>query len=225
MSDLKGDVALTSAGPIRFKHLFNAAGVYAVKIAQLFDVGRAYKVLPFKGIYLACDDHAMIQRHIYPVPNLKNPFLGVHFTKTVDQHVKIGPTAIPAMWYENYDFKNRFSLDEFLSIIGIQADLFWRNSFNFRSLALAEVRKYYRPYFIRAASRLVKHLDPQKFTSYMTPGIRAQLLHIQRRELVMDFVVEQGDRSTHVLNSISPAFTTAFAFAAFIVDAAAPRLN
>lgn len=224
MTGLNNDVVLTNKDRIRFKYLYNAAGVYAVRIAWLFGVGHAYDVLPFKGIYLACDDHDLIRRHVYPVPNLKNPFLGVHFTKTVDRHVKIGPTAIPAMWYENYDFRNRFRWDEFRAILGIQTDLFWRNSFNFRSLALSEIKKYYRPYFIRTAARLVKHLDPQKFKSYLTPGIRAQLLHLERRELVMDFVVAQGRRSTHVLNSISPAFTTSFAFAAFIVETSAPRL-
>jgi len=225
MIGLENDVALTDRGKIRFKYLFNAAGVYAVKIARFFDAGGAYQVLPFKGIYLACEDQDLIQRHIYPVPNLKNPFLGVHFTKTVDRHVKIGPTAIPAMWFENYDFRSRFCWDEFCSIVGMQTQLFWHNSFNFRALALAEIRKYQRRYFIGAANRLVKRLDPARFTAYLTPGIRAQLLHTQRRELVMDFVVEHSRRSTHVLNSISPAFTTAFAFAAFIVDASTPEIS
>jgi len=224
MIGLKNDVVVTDQEKIRFKYLFNAAGVYAVKIARFFDAGGAYEVLPFKGIYLAYEDHRLIRRHIYPVPNLKNPFLGVHFTKTVDQHVKIGPTAIPAMWFENYAFSSRFAWDEFCSIVGMQAQLFWHNSFNFRSLALEEIKKYHRPYFIGAASRLVKHLDPGRFSTYLTPGIRAQLLHVQKRELVMDFVVEHGPRSTHVLNSISPAFTTALAFAAHIVDASGQEI-
>jgi L-2-hydroxyglutarate oxidase LhgO len=224
MIGLKNDVVVTNQEKIRFKYLFNAAGVYAVKIARFFEAGGAYAVLPFKGIYLACEDHQLIRRHIYPVPNLKNPFLGVHFTKTVDQHVKIGPTAIPAMWFENYDFSSRFAWDEFCSIVGMQTQLFWYNSFNFRSLALEEIKKYHRPYFIGAASRLVKHLDPGRFSTYLTPGIRAQLLDRQKRELVMDFVVEHGPRSTHVLNSISPAFTTALAFAAHIVDASGPEI-
>jgi len=225
MVGLDKNIAITNRENIKFKYLFNAAGVYAVKIARLFNAGGAYQVLPFKGIYLAYDDPNLIRRHIYPVPNLKNPFLGVHFTKTVDQHVKIGPTAIPAMWFENYDFLSRFCWDEFCSIVGMQTQLFWHNSFNFRSLALAEIKKYYRPYFIGAGRRLVKDLDPARFSTYLTPGIRAQLLDTHRRELVMDFVVEHGHRSTHVLNSISPAFTTAFAFAAFIVDASGPGIS
>jgi L-2-hydroxyglutarate oxidase LhgO len=221
MVGLEKRTALTSRDKIGFKYLFNAAGLYAVKIARFFNAGRRYKLLPFKGLYLAYDDSNLIQRHIYPVPNLKNPFLGVHFTKTVDHHVKIGPTAIPALWFENYDFRSRFRWDEFASIVGCQAQLFWHNNFNFRSLAWEEVQKYNRKYFIGAARRLVKRFDADRFKAYGLPGIRAQLLDIRRRVLVMDFVVEYGRRSTHVLNSISPAFTTAFAFAEFVVDASA----
>jgi L-2-hydroxyglutarate oxidase len=214
---LKNRIAVTNREKIKFKYLYNAAGLYADKIAHLFDVGLQYTLLPFKGIYLAYNDNALLKRHVYPVPDLKNPFLGVHFTKTVDHRVKIGPTAIPAFWRENYDFKNRFRVDEFLEIINWQAKLFWLNNFNFRSLAFNEAKKYCRKHFIHESAKLLKHLDANNFGDYLTPGIRAQLLNKLTGELVMDFLVENGKNSTHVLNSVSPAFTTGFPFAEFIV--------
>ncbi len=214
---LNDRIAITNKEKIKFQYLYNASGLYADRIAHFFDVGKEFTLLPFKGIYLAYNDNNLLKRHVYPVPNLKNPFLGVHFTKTVDHHVKIGPTAIPAFWRENYDFKNRFRGNEFLEIIAWQARLFWNNNFNFRSLAFTEARKYSRKYFIRESANLLKHLDVNNFGDYLTPGIRAQLLNKLTGELVMDFVVENGKNSTHVLNSVSPAFTTGFPFAEFIV--------
>ena len=213
-------IAFTKDKKIKFKYLFNAAGLYADKIANFFGIGKEYTLLPFKGVYLSYKDDSLILRHIYPVPNLKNPFLGVHFTKTVTNKVKIGPTAIPGFWRENYNFKERFSFDEFKEIISLQIKLFLENSFNFRSLAWTEVKKYWRKYFISEAKKLVKHINEDKFGKYLKPGIRAQLLDIRTKKLVMDFVVEEAEDSMHVLNSVSPAFTTAFSFAEFVVEKA-----
>jgi len=213
-------LALTELGRIRFRHLFNCAGLYADRVAHCFGVGRRYTMLPFKGIYLRHQDDHLIRRHIYPVPNLNNPFLGVHFTVTVDHHVKIGPTAIPAFWRENYDFLERFDLGELLEIGALQAGLLARNDFRFRALAFQEIRKYQRSRFIRGAARLVKRLPVKRFGAFTAPGIRAQLLDLTSHRLVMDFLVAAGERSTHVLNSVSPAFTSSFPFASHIVDQA-----
>ncbi|MCR4318784.1 MAG: L-2-hydroxyglutarate oxidase, partial [Candidatus Brocadiaceae bacterium] len=65
---------------------------------------------------------------------------------------------------------------------------------------------------------LVKKIDINKFGNYLTPGIRSQLLDKEEMKLVMDFVVEHGENSTHILNAVSPAFTSAFSFSKFIVD-------
>ena len=74
----------TNRQKIQYKHLVNAAGLYADKVAHQFGVGEKYTLLPFKGLYMEYKDPLLFQRHIYPVPNLGNPFLGVHFTKTAD---------------------------------------------------------------------------------------------------------------------------------------------
>ena len=208
----------TNTRKIKFKHLINSAGLYADKIAHQFGIGQKYTLIPFKGLYMEYKDSNLIRKHIYPVPNLKNPFLGVHFTITISGKVKIGPTAIPAFWRENYEGISRFNLNEFLEVLFYEAKLFFTNAFNFRSLTFEEFKKYYRNYFIQQATHLVKNIDMNKFGNYLTPGIRSQLLDRKEMKLVMDYVVEQGENSTHVLNAVSPAFTSAFSFSKFIVD-------
>ena len=212
------NTVITNKRKIKFKHLINSAGLYADKIAHQFGIGQKYTLIPFKGLYMEYKDSNLIRKHIYPVPNLKNPFLGVHFTITISGKVKIGPTAIPAFWRENYEGISHFNLNEFLEVLFHEAKLFFTNAFNFRSLTFEEFKKYYRNYFIQQATHLVKKIDLNKFGGYLTPGIRAQLLDKKEMKLVMDFVVEHGENSTHVLNAVSPAFTSAFSFSKFIVD-------
>ncbi len=214
----------TNTQKIKFKHLINAAGLYADKIAHQFGIGQKYTLIPFKGLYLEYKDSTLIRKHIYPVPNLKNPFLGVHFTITATGKVKIGPTAIPAFWRENYHGLSNFSLNEFFEVLFHETKLFVTNAFNFRSLAFEEMKKYHRNFFIQQAVHLVKKIDTTKFGDYLKPGIRAQLLDTETMKLVMDFVVEQGENSTHILNAVSPAFTSAFSFSRFIVDEVEKRM-
>jgi L-2-hydroxyglutarate oxidase LhgO len=219
------DLAITNKEKIQYRYLFNTAGLYADHVARNFGAGRNFTMIPFKGIYLRYRDDDLLQRHVYPVPNLRNPFLGVHFTKTVDGHVKIGPTAIPAFWRENYEFSRRFNLRELGEILSREAKLFLLNRFNFRRLAFEEMRKYQRRFFIAESRKLLKHLDPARFGEYTQPGIRAQLLNLKTDELVMDFLIEHAENSTHVLNAVSPAFTSAFSFAAHIVEEASRRFS
>ncbi|MCF6159429.1 MAG: L-2-hydroxyglutarate oxidase [wastewater metagenome] len=208
----------SSSYKIQYKYLINAAGLYADKIAHQFNVGRKYTLIPFKGLYMEYKDSHAIQKHIYPVPNLKNPFLGVHFTRTAGGKVKIGPTAIPAFWRENYNGFSNFNINEFLEIILHEAKLFCTNAFGFRNLTFEEIKKYNRDYFIEQASHLVKKIDRTKFGNYLNPGIRAQLLNKENMKLEMDFVIEYGENSAHILNAVSPAFTSAFSFSKYIVD-------
>ncbi len=201
------------------KKIINAAGLYADKIAKSFGFSKNYKIIPFKGIYLKYDfTDKFIDTNIYPVPNLKNPFLGVHFTITVDNTIKIGPTAIPAFWRENYEGFQNFKLYEFIDIITTEAKLFFLNSFHFRDLALEEIKKYNKKYFINLAKSMVKQMNEKGFQSWSKPGIRAQLLNIKTNELVQDFVVEGDKKSVHILNAVSPAFTSSFPFARWVVQ-------
>ena len=201
------------------KMLINCAGLYADKIAKEFGFSRDYKILPFKGIYLKYNkSDKFIDTNIYPVPNLKNPFLGVHYTITVDNQIKIGPTAIPAFWRENYKGLANFKLSELVDILASEAELFIKNSFGFRDLALEEMKKYNKRYFVSLAESMVKQLDSSGFNSWSKPGIRAQLLNTKTNELLQDFVVEGDSKSVHILNAVSPAFTSSFPFARWVVD-------
>ncbi len=198
--------------------IINAAGLYADKIAKDFGFSKKYTIIPFKGIYLKyTKQDKPIKTNIYPVPNLKNPFLGVHYTVTVDNIVKIGPTAIPAFWRENYDGISKFKFNELLNILEYETKLFITNAFNFRSLALEEIKKYNKNYFISLAQKMVKKIDCSGFTEWSTPGIRAQLLNIETLDLVQDFVVEADSETIHILNAVSPAFTSSFPFAKWVV--------
>lgn len=201
---------------IKYDYLINSAGAYADKIAQTFGLAKNYTLLPFKGIYLKYMlNKTDIKTNIYPVPNLENPFLGVHYTITSDGSIKIGPTAIPAFWRENYNGFDNFNIKEMFEILYYEAKLFLLNSFNFRGLAINEMKNYNSKVFIQKAKDMVKNIGDE--FKPIPAGIRAQLLNTQTNELVQDFVVEHGPNSTHILNAVSPAFTCSFAFAKHVV--------
>ena len=217
---IDGNIIRTTKGNVlEAAKLINTAGLYADRVAKDFGYSKIYTIIPFKGIYLRyTGTNPPVRTNVYPVPNLKNPFLGVHFTVTVDGHVKIGPTSVPAFWRENYKGMHNFRFNEMNSILGKETRLFIKNSFGFRSLAIDEVKKYNRKYFTGLAASMVNCLDIKGFTQWGRPGIRAQLLDVTTDELVMDFIIEGDKDSVHVLNAVSPAFTCSFPFAAYVVD-------
>jgi L-2-hydroxyglutarate oxidase len=215
----RGRVLETSAGPFEAGYLINAAGLYADRLAQAYGFGEELDILPFKGLYLYGDPKERRPRvHIYPVPDLSKPWLGVHFTMGVGGEVKIGPTAIPAFWREHYKGFENFSLPEAASILSTEASLFLRNDFGFRNIAFDEVKKYSRFILVRQGARLVDGMSMETFRQWGKPGIRAQLFHKKERKMLMDFYLEGDDQSLHVLNAVSPAFTCALPFAEFVLD-------
>ncbi len=211
-------VVKTTQGDYAGRKIINCAGLYADQVAQSYGLGKKYTMIPFKGLYLKyAKNKTDVKMNVYPVPHLKNPFLGVHFTKTVDGTIKIGPTAIPAFWRENYAGVSRFRADEMGEIVCEEARLFVTNAFGFRDLAFEEIHKYDRNYFIQLAVKMLPAIDPKGFGQFTRPGIRAQLLDKTTLSLVQDFVIEADKSSVHILNAVSPAFTCAFPFADFIV--------
>jgi L-2-hydroxyglutarate oxidase LhgO len=200
-------------------YVVNAAGLYADKIARDFGFSERYRILPFKGLYLySSEPPGSIHTNIYPVPDLRNPFLGVHFTVTVSGRVKIGPTAIPALWREQYRGLHHFRPGELLEVAWRGFGLLLHSRFDFARLALSEMAKYSRSRLVALASELVDGVERRHFQQWGEPGIRAQLLDIRTKRLEMDFVVEGDHRSIHVLNAVSPAFTCAFPFAGYVCD-------
>jgi L-2-hydroxyglutarate oxidase len=209
--------ALTSSGPIGFARFINAAGAHCDKVARSFGVGRNLRLIPFKGIYrkLRPEKAHLVRGNIYPVPDIRNPFLGVHFTRNVHGEVYLGPTAIPALGRENYGLLGGIDGEGPL-ILARDAVLFVNNA-RFREVALSEPRKYLFRYFFHDAAQLVKDLHPADIVPSEKCGIRPQLVDWDKMELVMDFLLVREGPSIHILNPISPAFTSSMDLAQRIV--------
>jgi len=210
-------IAITNQGSIRFKKFINAAGSFADKVAHSFGVGSQYKILPFKGTYkrLVKERSYLVRGNIYPVSDLRNPFLGVHFTRGIDGNVYIGPTAIPAFGREEYGFLNDLSIES-LSILGRDILLFFTND-GFRAAAVSETKKYLRKYLLSEAKKLLPEVKMDDIQNTLKVGIRPQLVDWKSKKLVMDFILLKDGDSLHILNAISPAFTCSMAFAKHVV--------
>jgi len=214
MQGLKGSsMAVTSRGTIGFQTFINASGAYSDTVAHLFGVGLNYKLIPFKGVYKKIRDNrsSIVKSNIYPVPNMKNPFLGIHFTRAVNGGIYVGPSAMPALGRENYGIlqgANRESID----IVLREALLFSANT-GLRKTALAELKKYFSKNFFNDAQKLIPELEEDDLIPSEKTGIRPQLVDWKKKELVMDFIVIKDSNSIHILNTISPGFTSSMEFA------------
>lgn len=215
----EGDVVKTSDGNVAAGYVVNCAGAHADSVARDYGFSRDYRILPFKGLYLYGDmAPGFLRTNLYPVPDLRNPFLGVHFTVTTDGHVKIGPTALPALWREQYGGVSGFKLGEFANGLFRLGSLFVKAGFEFRRLAMDEIRKCRRPELVRRSMALASGVELDRFTKWGPSGIRAQLMNVRTRKLEMDFILEGDRRSFHVLNAVSPAWTCSMPFAAHVCD-------
>lgn len=222
----RDEAVVTDQGSFLTGYVVNAAGLHADRVAHDYGFGRDYRILPFKGLYLrTTSPDNRLRVHVYPVPDMRYPFLGVHVTRTVHGAPMIGPTALPAFWREQYKGLQGFELRDLMAIGTAEARMFLTDALGFRQLAMREMRNYSKRALLRRASELVPDVSRESDWFWGQPGIRAQLYHTGKRELVNDFVLEGDDRSLHVLNAVSPAFTCALPFAEFVVDAIDERLS
>ena len=213
----KGRLA-TSAGDVEYKRLVNSAGAHADELAHAFGLADRYMLIPFKGIYRLLTPSVThhVRSSIYPVPDPATPFLGVHFTRSVKGDVYVGPTAIPAFGRENYGI--------FSGLDRQAPEFLWRDARlfladkTFRKVGLTEPRKYCPSFFFREAAKLVRGLSPEHLAPTAKAGIRPQLVDRKTNALVMDFLTESGPAELHVLNAISPAFTSSMALAPVLAD-------
>jgi len=205
---------------ISYGHLFNSAGLYADKVAKACGLDDRYTMLPFKGLYyeLAPSSSINIKHLIYPVPDMNMPFLGVHFTKSVDGKTYIGPTAIPSLGREQYQGFQGLNIKETWETFFALTQQYIANAQGFRSYTHRELTSFIKRYFLASAQSLVPKLAEKDIMKSAKVGIRAQLLDRCNRELVMDFIVNNTENETHVLNAVSPAFTSAFSFSKFIIS-------
>jgi (S)-2-hydroxyglutarate dehydrogenase len=216
----KDRTVITTKRSISYGYLFNCAGANADRVAKLFSKGLDYTMIPFKGTYykLRNDRGYLVNSNIYPVPDINLPFLGVHITRVISGDVYIGPTAIPAFGRENYGILKGIELSESFKIGSELAGMYMQNKGDFRLLVHTEIRKYLKPWFLQSAQKLIGSLKYEDLIPSNKVGIRPQLVNIKTKSIEMDYIVEQTSSTMHILNSISPAFTSSFAFAEWIVD-------
>jgi len=199
--------------------IVNAAGGQADRISRQINVGLEYAMLPFMGVYRVTNQSELpLQRLVYPVPHPVNPFLGVHFTLTVDGLVKIGPTAIPLFGREQYSFREGWSLSDSIQAIKGSVALMRGESHNFGAILKSEWPKIVLKQLVKESTELVSGARDVKRWEKKPPGIRAQLVHLPSGKLEQDFVVKQYLNSVHVLNAVSPGWTSASPFGKWIVD-------
>jgi len=210
--------------------LINCAGLYADKVAHDFDVAKELTLLPLKGVYLIDDvknDVHDMKTLIYPVPpagTVKgNYFLGVHTTLTTEGKIKLGPTALPGFWRENYEGMQRFKADELKEILKLYLKIgFSRQCGFFLSMLFKELWKHYSPNIVAEGKSLVTVYDDIKQNvfgfnkvgknfHYGKGGIRTQMINVNTLELLNDFHIIRNKNQLHYLNIISPGWTSSLA--------------
>ena len=132
---------ITPVGEFNYGYLFNCAGASADKVAKYYGLGLDYTLVPFKGIYfkLRPERAHLVNANIYPVPDINQPFLGVHLTRVASGEVYAGPTAIPALGRENYGILQGAQLGESLRIGFEVSMMYLANRQNFRQLVHTEL--------------------------------------------------------------------------------------
>jgi L-2-hydroxyglutarate oxidase LhgO len=209
-----------------FAHLVNCSGLYADKIAKKMGFGNQYSMIPFIGLYYYAPSlRGSLKTHIYPTPDPRNPFLGVHFTKTSSDDVKVGPTAIPLLSREQYGFFEGLQISEFAELLVNYPKFLFSKAHDSWSLIRTELPKISRTLLLRQARPLSDKINLEAFTKRGRPGIRAQLFDLDNRKLEMDFVVQGDKTSTHVLNAVSPGWTTCISFANHVVSEISERIS
>jgi L-2-hydroxyglutarate oxidase LhgO len=204
----------------KYNFLVNCTGQHSDVVSKVFNVGKKYTLLPFKGLYYGLHKNSNIRLNglIYPVPDLNVPFLGIHSVKLVDGNVYFGPTAVPAFGRENYQGLKGVNIKDATSISYHLLRQYISNKQGFRSYTHQEMHRFLKSEFLKSMQKLIPKLSNSDLVVSQKVGIRAQLLDTKSNELVMDFLVERVDNTTHVLNAVSPAFTCSFSFAKYILN-------
>ena len=151
--------------------------------------------------------------------------MGVHLTVTIHSRVKVGPTAIPALSRLNYSKFGGIKRDELLAMFSTLPKFLTSPHHDGLGLIRSEVPKYLRRTLIRQASSLVPTTSQSGFREWGKSGIRAQLFNLKERKLEMDFVVEEAPFQTHVLNAVSPAWTSSLSFGEYIAESVTRSLG
>lgn len=216
-------VVETPKGSFAANALINCAGLHSDRISRMAGDDPGVMIVPFRGEYydIKPERASLVNALIYPVPDPRFPFLGVHFTRRVSGKVDAGPNAVLALAREGYRHTN-INLLDLAASFGYGG--FWRMARkNWRSGIGEWYRSLSKPAFVRALQRLV----PSIAESDLVPGgsgVRAQALKPDG-SLVDDFQFVPSGKVLHVLNVPSPAATASLMIGKTIVDAAAAGLG
>jgi L-2-hydroxyglutarate oxidase len=202
------EVEFTDGSRLRAGALVNCAGLQSDRVALRCGARPAVRIVPFRGDYLdvAPPSDELVRSLIYPVPDDRWPFLGVHLTRSVDGQVHAGPTAVLAFGREAYDR----SVDRHDTLDLLRQRALWRLGLHYWRTGLSELRRARsRDAVVADLRRLVPELDGSSLRP-ARPGIRAQAISADGR-LVDDFAFATSPRCVHVLNAPSPAATASLA--------------
>ncbi len=206
---------------IKYSHLINTAGLEADKIARKFNLGNEFFIIPFKGLYweLKKSSNIKLSTNVYPVPDLNMPFLGVHFTPNYNgESVTIGPTATFAFGKENYNFFDNLEIFESIRNLKTITNLYLSNKEGFRKYIHEQALQNLSFIMINSAKKIIPAIKLQDIKLSKKVGIRAQLFNKNKSQFENDFICLNGKNSTHILNAISPAFTSSFELADYIIE-------
>jgi len=202
-------IVATNANEFRAKTIINCAGLHSDRVAKLSGAKPDAKIVPFRGQYyqLKPAAHRLVKGLIYPVPDPRFPFLGVHFTRMIAGGVEAGPNAVLALKreaYHDYAFDFRDAFDS-LTYPG-----FWRMALKYWRTGIAEtLRSFSKAAFVRSLQRLVPEIQSDDIESFGA-GVRAQAL-LNDGTMVDDFRIVRDEHAIHVLNAPSPAATASLA--------------
>jgi L-2-hydroxyglutarate oxidase len=213
-----GLVLETSQGALQSKFLINCAGLFSDRLARLAGTNPDLQIVPFRGEYytIAPQRRGLVKNLIYPVPDPALPFLGVHFTRTIEGLVEAGPNAVLAFAREGYhktDLDLR-DLRETLTFPG-----FWAMAGKYWQTGMGEM---YRSVSKRAFLKALQRLLPELTLADLQPGgsgVRAQAIATSGA-LMDDFVISATTTALHVLNAPSPGATASLAIGRLIVEKA-----
>ncbi len=209
----------TTKGAIACRYLVNCGGLQSDRVARLCGVDPGVRIIPFRGEYykIVSRSRHLVKHLIYPVPDPRFPFLGVHFTRMIHGGIEAGPNAVLAFEREGYG-KGSFSLRDTLSILCYSG--FWRMAARYWRMAAGEFhRSFSKHAFVAALQKLVPEITPDDVYPGGA-GVRAQALDSDGR-LADDFRIVEAERMVHVLNAPSPAATASISIGRTIAAMAA----
>ncbi len=208
----------TTQGSVGSKYLINCAGLYADRVARMMGVHPEVRIIPFRGEYytLSPQRRDLVKALIYPVPNPRFPFLGVHFTRNIHGEVEAGPNAVLAFAREGYR-KANFNVAETMGTLGYPG--FWAMTLKYWKTGLGEVhRSLMKSIFLHDLQRLLPEIKGEDLAPGGS-GVRAQAVDKKGR-LLDDFSIHESDGAIHVLNAPSPGATSSLSIGEYIVGLA-----